>query len=41
LFHCSTGKARARYRSETLELRHMQDTDTGYEQGIFRLQFSS
>jgi hypothetical protein len=34
-------EARARYRSKTLQLRHMQDTDTGYEQGVLQLQFSS
>ena len=33
-------EARARRCSKTLQLRHMQDTDTGYEQGIFELQFS-
>jgi len=32
-------EARARCRSKTQQLRHMQDTDTGYEQGIFVVQF--
>ena len=32
-------KARARCCSKTPKVRHMKDTDTGYEQGIFLVQF--